>query len=170
MKKVFFIALVATLGTATVHLFTSCSKGDGEDTEDEYLEFMYNGEKVSYSSSKFFDDGGSVCFIGGQITSDNNQLLIYWNRTKERPQTGKTYDITADESGIPNIEVVYQNIYMKFLTSNKSVWKNEKIGEITIAKRTDDRLRGTFKCKMDKGEITEGKFDADFTRHWYSWF
>jgi hypothetical protein len=60
MKKVFFIALMAVLGTVTVNLFTSCSKGDEDDSDaSEYLEF-----KGEITDGKFDAESTSIGTIG----------------------------------------------------------------------------------------------------------
>ncbi|GHT66111.1 hypothetical protein AGMMS50239_27060 [Bacteroidia bacterium] len=155
-------------------LLTSCSK-DGDEDNSEYLEFIYNGEKVSYDYCKFYENressGQDVFFVGGHYLNTDNQITINWDQNITKPQAGKTYDITTNESGVPNISIIYQVFYTNstIYTSNHSVNKGTKIGEVTITKLTDDRMNGSFSCKMSKGEITNGTFNAEFTKHWYHW-
>jgi hypothetical protein len=149
---------------ASVTLF-SCSKDkDDEDKKSEdnaasYIKFKYNGTAYNISGQLVYftePDKNSYTIMG--IDMAMNMLTIGVGHNIEE---GKTYDIKCGTpDGAPDISIAFTGGLigdMSFVGPDV-----EKIGELTITKKTDERLTGTFYCKMLKGDITEGSFSTQF--------
>jgi hypothetical protein len=163
LKSILFMWMLVC---ASVTLF-SCNKDDkdkdddkGNDNATPYITFKYNGTAYNISGELIYfsrSDETGYAIIG--IDASMNMLTI---TVEHNIEEGKTYDIKCGSpNGASDINIV---LTIGILIADGSYVgpSIEKIGELTITKKTADHLSGTFYCKMLKGEITDGKFSAPF--------
>jgi hypothetical protein len=166
-KSIFFMSLLACA------CFGSCTKDDKnteieepeieepEATSPYFISFKYNGTAYEIRNDThciFTRHAETYYVVEGSDTEKEQALSI---SIAEKLERNGSYDIYAT--------ILYESssIYILFssgdgiaesgyATDNIAEW--EKIGELTVTELTDERMSGTFACRMKNGEITDGKF------------
>ena len=151
----------------TVILWMSCSKNEPEPepepptVADNYITFKFDGREYLIANDKnciFSRRNERYYTISGATESTKTAFTMTVGLKIEK---GASYDIYASSI------YVTSSIRILFTVGNELTEESfgtddmsqvGVIGRLTITELTDERLTGTFSCRMMGGEITDGRF------------
>ena len=127
--------------------------------EDDYITFKYNDTEYKILTDCNFSNSIDMSYtISGRDETTDKLIIIDIDYTIE---SGHTYNIY---NSAPPYVTAAINIYFTVGEElNEQSYVNAKISEIgklNITEKTNERLSGTFSCRMLNGEITDGRFSV----------
>jgi hypothetical protein len=134
---------------------------DPEPVSPDFISFKYNGTayeirgdgKCLFTS---YEESHYVISCSDAIMK--NAITLSVERILKKDNTYNIYN-SSPPYLTSTIHILFssgETIFDEGFTSDKI----EKIGEISITDNTEERLSGTFFCKMTNGNITDGKFSV----------
>jgi hypothetical protein len=157
---------ILTLSLAAALMIAGCKKegsnGDGDTTgtPKNFISFKYKGtecviEQNGMTSIVTYAESADGIVIYGQSGFKTLSINIY-----KEIAAGNTYNIYAVTPNSQPDFFIQMSLDMSTtdisLSSNSAI----KIGELYISKFANNHISGTFRSKMQNGEITDGKFSA----------
>ena len=161
-------------------VFVSTEKTTEQVSEKNFVKCLYVFDEVSYNlnlekkepsatydpnnieaqyepyTKTYFSISNGKCEIVGTNILIMKELAININHDVEQ---GKTYDIYSTSSNI-TLNLSAGAGTGLFNISQLKDNNNKKIGEITITKKTNNRMDGSFWSEMNMGKVTDGKFSV----------
>jgi hypothetical protein len=164
MKKIVLFAVAIFYVTG----FTACD--DGYNADDSYVKFDYEGKSVTfkhknesnYAYCEFTSSSSFTISCGNKSNDeyftmyfDNDNQFIFGKGSygiySKKPTGGFAVNVTYTSEGVTR---------SKYLNISEEMY----IGEVTFEKRGYS-YEGTFNCKMQSGEITNGVFSIKLKQH-----
>ena len=138
-------------------IFISCTKD--EPDADSYIMFKYDDIEYKITGDCDFANSADMNYvISGKEKESDKLFIMNIGYTIEK---GHAYDIY--NSSPPYESAAISILFIdgeEFAEQSYVADKVGIIGQLIITEKTDERLSGTFSCRMLNGELTDGKFSV----------
>ena len=152
-KSILFAWLLASITTTLI----SCTKDEPDG--NNFIIFTYDDTEYKITGDCDFRNVAELSYvISGKDEASDRLFIMNINRTIE---ANNTYDIY--NASPPYTTAIISIVFLngeEFTEQSYTADNSNIIGKLTITEKTEERLSGTFFCRMLDGDFTDGQFSV----------
>jgi len=127
--------------------------------EDDYIMFKYNDTEYKILTDCNFSNSFDMSYtISGRDEATDKLIIIDIGYAIVSGHTYKIYNSAPPY--VTSAINIYFTVEDEVNEQSYVADKISEIGKLNITEKTNERLSGTFSCRMLNGEITDGRFSV----------